>query len=171
MNCILILDSKSSISFPLKKIDKIHDPLLQCPLHQKSKLITVNSQSPNELMHDAKFPSKQPPLLLFDKLSLLSDCKCFLFCLLYIIFHFRVDMLKCLDNTKVHPVSVAADPSLPNQFAVGLPDGAVPVLEPREKDGTWSVNSHLQTSTGPSISSSSGAAEDHMWCYTVLKAS
>ncbi|CAO2193109.1 unnamed protein product [Urochloa humidicola] len=40
-------------------------------------------------------------------------------------------------NPPVHPLVVAAHPNEPNQFAVGLSDGSVKVLEPLESDGKW----------------------------------
>ncbi|XP_031269555.1 topless-related protein 3 isoform X1 [Pistacia vera] len=39
----------------------------------------------------------------------------------------------------VHPLVVAAHPIEPNQFAVGLTDGSVKVLEPTESEGKWGV--------------------------------
>ncbi|XP_038988989.1 protein TPR3 [Phoenix dactylifera] len=42
-------------------------------------------------------------------------------------------------STTVHPLVVAAHPSEPNQFAVGLTDGGVHVLEPLESEGKWGV--------------------------------
>jgi hypothetical protein len=37
------------------------------------------------------------------------------------------------------PLVVAAHPSEPNQFAVGLSDGSVEVIEPLESEGKWGV--------------------------------
>ncbi|KAI9079561.1 hypothetical protein K1719_024221 [Acacia pycnantha] len=37
----------------------------------------------------------------------------------------------------VYPLVVAAHPQEPNQFAVGLTDGSVKVIEPSESDGKW----------------------------------
>ncbi|KAL9264851.1 TPR3-like protein [Drosera capensis] len=48
-------------------------------------------------------------------------------------------------STWIYPLSVATNPSFPNQFAVGLSDGAVHVLEQLEKDRTWGVNPPLET--------------------------
>lgn len=42
-----------------------------------------------------------------------------------------------LDRLKVHPLAIAAHPSEPNQFALGLADGGVHVLEPLESEGKW----------------------------------
>lgn len=39
----------------------------------------------------------------------------------------------------VHPLVVAAHPQEPNQFAVGLSDGTVKVIEPTESEGKWGV--------------------------------
>lgn len=37
----------------------------------------------------------------------------------------------------VYPIVVAAHPQEPNQFAVGLTDGSVKVIEPSESEGKW----------------------------------
>lgn len=39
----------------------------------------------------------------------------------------------------MHPLVVAAHPQDPNQFAVGLTDGSVKVIEPSESEGKWGV--------------------------------
>ncbi|PIN21391.1 hypothetical protein CDL12_05906 [Handroanthus impetiginosus] len=40
----------------------------------------------------------------------------------------------------VYPMAVAAHPQEPNQFAIGLTDGSVKVIEPTEADGKWGVS-------------------------------
>ena len=40
-------------------------------------------------------------------------------------------------SSNVYPLVVAAHPSEPNQFALGLIDGSVHVLEPLESEGKW----------------------------------
>ncbi|KAH9313101.1 hypothetical protein KI387_028136 [Taxus chinensis] len=40
-------------------------------------------------------------------------------------------------NSNVYPLVVAAHPSEPNQFSLGLTDGGVIVLEPSESEGKW----------------------------------
>ncbi|XP_058115708.1 protein TPR3-like isoform X2 [Magnolia sinica] len=42
-------------------------------------------------------------------------------------------------SSTVYPLVIAAHPSEPNQFAVGLTDGGVHVLEPLESEGKWGV--------------------------------
>ncbi|XP_022893632.1 topless-related protein 3-like isoform X2 [Olea europaea var. sylvestris] len=42
-----------------------------------------------------------------------------------------------LNGQAIHPVVVAAHPVDPNQFAVGLTDGSVKVIEPSESEGKW----------------------------------
>ncbi|BAT80306.1 hypothetical protein VIGAN_02330600 [Vigna angularis var. angularis] len=37
----------------------------------------------------------------------------------------------------VYPIVVAAHPDEPNQFAIGLSDGSIKVIEPRECDTKW----------------------------------
>lgn len=55
----------------------------------------------------------------------------------------------------MHPLVIAAHPSDPNQFALGLNDGAVVVLEPLEADGKWGTLPPAENGTG---TSTSGAA-------------
>ncbi|CAM8905476.1 unnamed protein product [Rhodiola kirilowii] len=49
------------------------------------------------------------------------------------------------------PVVVAAHPLDPNQFALGLSDGVVAVLEPLEEDGMWGMP-RVESQSGPSAS-------------------
>lgn len=51
---------------------------------------------------------------------------------------------------------VASHPSEPNQFAVGLSDGGVHVLEPPE-EGKWGSLPTLENGGGPTISSAAGS--------------
>lgn len=46
-------------------------------------------------------------------------------------------MISYFNRAKVYPVVIAAHPSEPNQFALGLSDGGVHVLEPLEAEGKW----------------------------------
>lgn len=59
-------------------------------------------------------------------------------------------------SLRVYPLVVAAHPSEPNQFALGLTDGGVCVLEPLESEGKWGTSPPLENGAGPS--STSGAA-------------
>ncbi|XWS16473.1 hypothetical protein CRYUN_Cryun34aG0091000 [Craigia yunnanensis] len=59
-------------------------------------------------------------------------------------------------STRVYPVVVAVHPSEPNQFALGLSDGGVHVLEPPE-EGKWGFSSTLENGAGPTISSTAGS--------------
>lgn len=45
---------------------------------------------------------------------------------------------------------IAAHPSEPNQFALGLTDGGVYVLEPLESDGKWGTAPPVENGAGPS---------------------
>jgi len=42
-------------------------------------------------------------------------------------------------SSGVYPLVIAAHPSEPNQFALGLSDGGVQVLEPLESEGKWGI--------------------------------
>ncbi len=48
-------------------------------------------------------------------------------------------MVVLLDSSTVYPLVIAAHPVEPNQFALGLSDGGVQVLEPLESEGKWGV--------------------------------
>lgn len=52
----------------------------------------------------------------------------------------------------MHPLVIAAHPSDPNQFALGLSDGAVIVLEPLESEGKWGTLPPAENGAGPSTS-------------------
>ncbi|XVF24781.1 hypothetical protein REPUB_Repub13aG0157100 [Reevesia pubescens] len=59
-------------------------------------------------------------------------------------------------SVRVYPVVVAAHPSEPNQFALGLSDGGVHVLEPPE-EGKWGCSPTHENGAGPTISSTAGS--------------
>lgn len=56
------------------------------------------------------------------------------------------------DRTKVYPAVVAAHPSDPNQFALGLTNGGVVVMEPPESEGMWGTMPPVENA-GPNASS------------------
>ena len=47
---------------------------------------------------------------------------------------------------------IAAHPSEPNQFALGLTDGGVHVLEPLESEGKWGVPPPAENGSASSMS-------------------
>ncbi|KAK9060713.1 hypothetical protein SSX86_021419 [Deinandra increscens subsp. villosa] len=53
-------------------------------------------------------------------------------------------------NSRVYPLVIAAHPTEPNQFALGLTDGGVIVLEPLESEGKWGTSPPLENGAGPS---------------------
>lgn len=55
---------------------------------------------------------------------------------------------------------VAAHPSEPNQFALGLTDGGVCVIEPLESEGKWGSSDGAENGAGSSTSIVAGAAAD-----------
>ncbi|KAG9450199.1 hypothetical protein H6P81_010164 [Aristolochia fimbriata] len=63
-------------------------------------------------------------------------------------------------SSSVYPLVVAAHPSEPNQFALGLTDGGVEVLEPLESEGKWGTAAPPENSGGPSVASSSTPVSD-----------
>ena len=62
---------------------------------------------------------------------------------------------------RVYPLVVAAHPSEPNQFAVGLTDGGVHVLEPLESEGRWGTPPPVENgAVGPSSTSAPASSAD-----------
>lgn len=59
-------------------------------------------------------------------------------------------------SMRVYPLCIAAHPSEANQFALGLTDGGVCVLEPLESDGQWGTSPPAENGAG--TSNASGAA-------------
>ncbi|XP_026660230.1 protein TPR3-like isoform X2 [Phoenix dactylifera] len=55
-------------------------------------------------------------------------------------------------SSNVYPLVVAAHPSEPNQFALGLTDGGVHVFEPLESEGKWGVPPPAENGSGSSMS-------------------
>lgn len=66
-------------------------------------------------------------------------------------------MIFLLHSSRVYPVAVAAHPFEPNQFAIGLSDGGVYVMEPLESDCNWGAPPPLENGGGPSTSSAAGS--------------
>ncbi|KAL8171732.1 hypothetical protein V2J09_023536 [Rumex salicifolius] len=62
-------------------------------------------------------------------------------------------------NTRTHPNVIAAHPSESSQFAVGLTDGSVHVIEPLEAEGKWGPAPPAENGPGPSISSATAASD------------
>ncbi|KAL3747066.1 hypothetical protein ACJRO7_015927, partial [Eucalyptus globulus] len=61
-------------------------------------------------------------------------------------------------SLRVYPLVIAAHPFEPNQFALGLTDGRVYVLEPSESEGKWGI-SPVENGAGPSTTSGATASE------------
>ncbi|KAK4257416.1 hypothetical protein QN277_007009 [Acacia crassicarpa] len=62
-------------------------------------------------------------------------------------------------SLRVHPLVIAAHPSEPNQFALGLTDGGVYVLEPLESEGRWGSPPPTENGAGPSTASGATLSE------------
>lgn len=62
-------------------------------------------------------------------------------------------------SLRVHPLVIAAHPSEPNQFALGLSDGGVHVLEPSESEGKWGTSPPVENGAGPSTVSGAAAPD------------
>lgn len=62
-------------------------------------------------------------------------------------------------SLRVYPLVIAAHPSEPNQFALGLTDGSVYVLEPSESEGKWGTSPPVENGAGPSTTSGATASD------------
>ncbi|KAF9615189.1 hypothetical protein IFM89_022451 [Coptis chinensis] len=63
------------------------------------------------------------------------------------------------NNSRVYPLVIAAHPTEPNQFALGLTDGAVHVLEPLESEGKWGSLPPSDNGAGSSIAAGQGSSD------------
>ncbi|KAD3067862.1 hypothetical protein E3N88_35742 [Mikania micrantha] len=75
----------------------------------------------------------------------------------HFIFALKLKVSLCLSLfhmlcSKVYPLVVAAHPSKPNQFALGLTDGGVCVIEPLESEGKRGSSPGVENDAGPSSS-------------------
>uniref|UniRef100_A0A0D3AD99 CTLH domain-containing protein n=1 Tax=Brassica oleracea var. oleracea TaxID=109376 RepID=A0A0D3AD99_BRAOL len=68
-----------------------------------------------------------------------------------------VNISSLLNSLRLYPATIAAHPSEPNQFAVGLTDGGVHVLEPPGPEGKWGMSPPPENGAGPSVSSAPGS--------------
>ncbi|OAY31471.1 topless-related protein 4 isoform X2 [Manihot esculenta] len=62
-------------------------------------------------------------------------------------------------SSRVFPLVIAAHPSEPNQFALGLTDGGVHVVEPLEMEGKWGTSPPVENGAGPSTTSAAAGSE------------
>ncbi|XP_061371961.1 topless-related protein 3-like isoform X2 [Gastrolobium bilobum] len=61
----------------------------------------------------------------------------------------------------VYPVVIAANPQEPNQYAVGLTNGSVKVIEPSESDGKWGSSPPMDNGILNSRTASSSTTSNH----------
>ncbi|KAM7508215.1 hypothetical protein LguiA_018668 [Lonicera macranthoides] len=62
-------------------------------------------------------------------------------------------------STRAYPLVIAAHPSEANQFALGLSDGGVYILEPLESEGKWGTSPPLENGAGPSTTPGAANAD------------
>ncbi|KAL5769032.1 hypothetical protein ACOSQ2_015815 [Xanthoceras sorbifolium] len=62
-------------------------------------------------------------------------------------------------SLRVYPLVIAAHPFDPNQFALGLTDGGVNVIEPLESEGKWGTSPPTENGAGPSTTSGAAVTE------------
>ena len=60
-----------------------------------------------------------------------------------------------------HPLVIATHPQEPFQFAVGLSDGAIKVVEPTESEGKWGVSPPVDNGMLNGRTASSSATSSH----------
>ncbi|KAM0909130.1 hypothetical protein ACQ4PT_015010 [Festuca glaucescens] len=63
-------------------------------------------------------------------------------------------------NPAIYPYVVATHPQEPNQFAVGLSDGSVKVMEPLESDGKWGTPAPVENGVANGRTSASSATSN-----------
>ncbi|KAE8684086.1 Protein TOPLESS [Hibiscus syriacus] len=64
-------------------------------------------------------------------------------------------------NQAVYPLVVAAHPMEPNQFAIGLSDGTVKVMEPSESEGKWGASPPSDNGVSNGRTTSSSTTSNH----------
>ncbi|KAK8602143.1 hypothetical protein V6N13_058201 [Hibiscus sabdariffa] len=63
-------------------------------------------------------------------------------------------------SLRVYPLVIATHPSDPNQFALGLTDGGVQIVEPSESEGKWGTSPPAENgAAGPSTTSGATGSE------------
>ncbi|CAK7345436.1 unnamed protein product [Dovyalis caffra] len=62
-------------------------------------------------------------------------------------------------SLRVYPLVIAAHPTEPDQFALGLTDGGVHVLEPSDSEGKWGTSPPVENGAGPSTTSGAAGPE------------
>ncbi|KAJ6759004.1 TOPLESS-RELATED PROTEIN 1-RELATED [Salix koriyanagi] len=62
-------------------------------------------------------------------------------------------------SLRVYPLVIAAHPSEPDQFALGLTDGGIHVFEPLEPEGKWGTSPPVENGAGPSTVSGAAGSE------------
>ncbi|KAL8042991.1 hypothetical protein ABFX02_09G089000 [Erythranthe guttata] len=63
-------------------------------------------------------------------------------------------------SSRVYPLVITAHPTEANQFALGLTDGGVHVMEPLEAEGKWGTVPPQENGTGPSMSHAPAAQDN-----------
>ena len=72
---------------------------------------------------------------------------------------YDVFVLLMLNSLRVYPLVIAAHPSEPNQFALGLTDGGVHILEPLESEGKWGTSPPVENGAGPSAAAGAAGSD------------
>lgn len=78
------------------------------------------------------------------RLGMINSIFLQLFCWTNVLYYFAIFVFNFIyvslcDSQPLYPLVIAAHPQEPNQFAVGLTDGCVKVIEPAGSEGKWVV--------------------------------
>lgn len=79
--------------------------------------------------------------------------------LIWYLFYSSTYLSPTLNSIRAHPLVIAAHPSEPNQFALGLADGGVHILEPLESEGKWGTSPPTENGAGPSTTSGAAGSD------------
>lgn len=69
----------------------------------------------------------------------------------------------------MYPLVIAGNPTDPNQFALGLTDGGVYIIEPLEAEGRWGTSPPNENGAGPSTTAGvAGPEQSQRWQVDVI---
>ena len=75
--------------------------------------------------------------------------------------HFCFLISKFCRSQAAYPLVVATHPIEPNQFAIGLIDGSVKVIEPTESEGRWGASPPMDNGIPNGRTASSSTTSNH----------
>lgn len=149
--CLLVVHETQLAIYDASKMERIYQWIPQGTL---SAPISHASYSCNSQLVFAAFTDGN--VAIFDAENLRLRCR--------IASSAYMSSTATNSNPPVYPYVVAAHPQEPNQFAVGLSDGSVKVMEPLESDGKWGTSAPADNGVAngrtPASSATSNPAAD-----------